>query len=61
VFSVGPCRGVINGTSLQFSSLIRVVGYSPDSNEVSGDTEESPLLEAVTEERLVKAQPIANI
>jgi hypothetical protein len=61
VFSVGPCRGVINGTSLQFSSLMRVVGYSPDSNEVSAETEEFPLLEADTGERLVNTQQIANI
>jgi hypothetical protein len=32
------------------------VGYLPDSNEVSAESEESPLLEAVTKERLVKSQ-----
>jgi hypothetical protein len=32
------------------------VGYSPDSDEVGAEVEESPLLEAVTSERLVKAQ-----
>jgi hypothetical protein len=31
-----------------------VMGYSPDSNDVSTETEESPLLEAVARERLVK-------
>jgi hypothetical protein len=30
------------------------VGYSPDSNGVSTEAEESPLLEAVTKQRLVK-------
>jgi hypothetical protein len=30
------------------------VGYSPDSNDVSTDPEESPLLRAVTKQRLVK-------
>jgi hypothetical protein len=32
------------------------VGYSPDSNEVRAEAEESPLLEAVNRERLVKTQ-----
>jgi hypothetical protein len=32
-----------------------VVGYSPDSNEVSIEAKESPLLRTVTRERLVKA------
>jgi hypothetical protein len=49
-FFCWPCRGVINGTSLVFSSVMRVVGYSPDSNEVSPEAEESSLLEAVTRE-----------
>jgi hypothetical protein len=35
---------------------VRVLGYSPDSIEVSTEAEESPLLEAVTRERLVKTQ-----
>jgi hypothetical protein len=30
------------------------VGYSPDSNDVSTGAEESPLLRAVTKQRLVK-------
>jgi hypothetical protein len=30
------------------------VGYSPDSKEVSAEAQETPLLEAVTRERLVK-------
>jgi hypothetical protein len=32
------------------------VEYSPDSTEVSAEVEGSPLLEAVTKERLVKAK-----
>jgi hypothetical protein len=32
------------------------VGYSPDINEVSAEAEDSPLLEAVTRERLAKTQ-----
>jgi hypothetical protein len=32
-----------------------VVGYSPDGNDVSTEAEESPLLRAVTKQRLVKA------
>jgi hypothetical protein len=35
-----------------------VVGYSPDSNDVSTEDEESPLLEAVTRERLMKTKQI---
>jgi hypothetical protein len=31
-----------------------VVGYSPDSNDVSTKAEESPLLRAVTKQRLVR-------
>jgi hypothetical protein len=56
VFSVGSCRGAISGTSVEFSSVQRVVGYSPDNNEVSAKAEESPLLEAIARERLVKTQ-----
>jgi hypothetical protein len=37
------------------------VGYSPDSNEVSAEAEESPLLEAVTRDRLVKTQQTEKI
>jgi hypothetical protein len=33
---------------------ISVVGYSPDSNDVSIEAEESPLLEAAARERLLK-------
>jgi hypothetical protein len=40
---------------------MRVVGYSPDSNEMSAKADESPLLEAVTRERLVKTQQIEKI
>jgi hypothetical protein len=32
-----------------------VVGYSPDSNDVSIEAEKSPLLRAVTKQRVVKA------
>jgi hypothetical protein len=32
------------------------VRYSPDSNDVSTEVEESPLLEAVARERLMKAE-----
>jgi hypothetical protein len=39
---------------------MRVVGYSPDSNEVSPEAEESSLLEAVTREWLVERQQTAN-
>jgi hypothetical protein len=35
---------------------ISVAGYSPDSNDVSTEAEESPLLEAVARERLLEAQ-----
>jgi hypothetical protein len=31
-----------------------VVGYSPDNNDMSTEAEESPLLRAVTKQRLVK-------
>jgi hypothetical protein len=31
-----------------------VVGYSPDSNDVNTEVEESPMLRAVTKQRLVK-------
>jgi hypothetical protein len=31
-----------------------VVGYSPDTNDVSTEGQESPLLEAVTTKRLVE-------
>jgi hypothetical protein len=66
VFSVGPCQGVSNGTILEISckgvckeitqSLqLRIVGYSPDSNEVSVEAEEFTLLQAVTLKRLVTA------
>jgi hypothetical protein len=33
-----------------------VAGYSPDSNDVARETEESPLLEAVAGERLLTQQ-----
>jgi hypothetical protein len=37
-----------------------VVGYSPNSNEVSVEAEESVLLEAVTRELLLKRQQAEN-
>jgi hypothetical protein len=33
-----------------------VKGYSPDSNDVSTEAEESPILETVAMERLLKTQ-----
>jgi hypothetical protein len=69
-FLCGPCREVITNTvgamnqlssargaekSLRCSSVdSSVLGYSPDSNDVSTEIEESPLLRAVTEQRLEK-------
>jgi hypothetical protein len=35
-------------------SFKRVVGYSLDSNEVSAEVEEYPVLEAITREQMVK-------
>jgi hypothetical protein len=37
-----------------YSVDISVVGYSPDSNDVSTETEYYPLLRAVTKQRLIK-------
>jgi hypothetical protein len=34
------------------------MGYSPDSNNVSREAEESPLLRAVTKQRLVKTYSV---
>jgi hypothetical protein len=42
---------------MQYSCTVdksSVAGYSPESNDVSTETEESPLLEAAAAERLVK-------
>jgi hypothetical protein len=49
-FLWGLCREVINGTSLEFSSVVR---RWPAGNVVSAEAEESPLLEAVTRKWLV--------
>jgi hypothetical protein len=63
-FLCGPCREVITrsvGAMSELSSAREaekrwlytrssVVGYSPDSNNVSAETEESPLLGAVTKQ-----------
>jgi hypothetical protein len=38
-------EGLKAGGNFELSSVVR---YSPDSNEVSAEAEESPLLEAVT-------------
>jgi hypothetical protein len=35
---------------------LRIVGCPPESNEVRAEAEESPLLEAVTREQMVKTQ-----
>jgi hypothetical protein len=40
--------------------LSAIVEHSPESNEVSVEAEESPLLEAITRERLVKTQQTGN-
>jgi hypothetical protein len=45
------CAKVINGTSLEFSA---VAGYSPDSNNMSTEAEEFPVLRSVTVKQLVK-------
>jgi hypothetical protein len=50
-FSCGPCLDVITRTVLAMSL---VVEYSLDSNGVSKESEESPLLRAVTKQRLGK-------
>jgi hypothetical protein len=58
-----PCRDVIRRTIGARERVVtesvkrrlsRVVGYSPDSNDMRTEAEESLLLEAVTTERLVK-------
>jgi hypothetical protein len=43
-FLRGPCRDV---TSRAVGAMSSVVGYSPDSNDVSTEAEKSPLLRAV--------------
>jgi hypothetical protein len=50
-FLRGPCQGIINGTSLEFSWVAR---RWPSGNVITGEAEESPLLEAVTSKRLMK-------
>jgi hypothetical protein len=50
-FLCGLCRDVIARTVGAMSS---VVAYTPDSNEVSAEAEESPLLRVVTKQRLGK-------
>jgi hypothetical protein len=66
-FLCGPCREVIARTleaMSEFTSARQsekiwrsssVVGYSPDSNDVSTEAEESPLFRTVTKQRVVKA------
>jgi hypothetical protein len=49
-FLMVPAEGIKGG---QLEQVKKVVGYSPDSNGVSVEAVESPLLEAVTRERLM--------
>jgi hypothetical protein len=44
-----PAQELVNWSRSSF------VGYSPDSNDVSTEAEESPWLRSFTRERLVKA------
>jgi hypothetical protein len=65
-FLFDPCREVITRTAGAISQLSSareaekrwrygsIVGYSPDSNGGTTEAEESPLLRAVTKQRLVK-------
>jgi hypothetical protein len=50
-FLCGPCREVITRT---VGAMCLVVGYSPESSDVSTEAEESPLLRAATKQRLGK-------
>jgi hypothetical protein len=61
-FLRGPCGEVISETTFRTWSAFdnhlmvsSVVGYSPDSNDVNTEAEESPLLKSVARKRLVKA------
>jgi hypothetical protein len=49
-FLRGPCRRVISGKSLELSSV--VIRWAAE-NCVSGEFEDSPLLESVTRKRLI--------
>jgi hypothetical protein len=40
--------------------LMRILGYSPDSNEVKAEAKKLPLLEAVARKRLAKTQQTEN-
>jgi hypothetical protein len=55
VFSVDPCRGITNGAILEFSQYVELWDIRRTIDEVSAEAEESPLLAAVTRERLVTA------
>jgi hypothetical protein len=56
VFSVWSMQRCYNQDSWSKESVdSSVVGYSPNSNDVSTEAEESPLLRPVTRKRLVKA------
>jgi hypothetical protein len=45
---------VVRAEIEQFEAMDLVVGYSPDSNDISTEAEESPLFRAVTKQRLGK-------
>jgi hypothetical protein len=57
-FILGPCKGIIRkifGLRWRYISIYSsAVGCSPNSNDVSTEVEESPLLRAVTKQRLAK-------
>jgi hypothetical protein len=71
-FLCGPCREVKTrtvGAMSQLSSAreaekrwryVLVVGYSPDSNVVNTEAEESQLLTTVTKQRLVKTLQVGE-
>jgi hypothetical protein len=48
------CAEMLQTTS-KFREVSLVAGYSPDSNDVSTEADESPLLRSVTRKRLVIA------
>jgi hypothetical protein len=50
-FLRGPCKNVITRRVWSNNS---VVGYSPESNDVSTEAEETPLLEATTRKPFVE-------
>jgi hypothetical protein len=58
VFLRGLWRDVINGTSLEFSSVVR---RWPSGNGVSAEAKESLLLRSVTGKRLVKTSQAGKL